>query len=204
MHEPRASALLALWNDVEPEVDALYNDWHANEHVPERLTVPGMLWARRYATRPGTPGPRYLTFYGLRSADVLASAPYLRLLAHPTPLSARMRPHLHNISRWVCELRALRGAFDAHLLFAFACQTEADARRSFALAPAEASAGSLLAERIPDAAPLPWMKGSQARGIAGDWLAACAADTDPHAAQAGRLAYEQRPVNGGYNGPRRI
>ena len=105
-----AGAILALWNDVTPELDAQYNDWHANEHVPERLTVPGMLWGRRYAALEGTGGPHYLTLYGLREVTVLESDAYRRLLANPTPMSARMRPHLQNLSRWVCVIRASRGA----------------------------------------------------------------------------------------------
>src|SRR4030095_38350 len=89
-----ATALLALWNDVDPGFDAEYNDWHADEHVPERLTVPGILWGRRYGTGAGERMPRYLTLYGLQSADVLESAAYRQLLDQPTPLSRTMRPRL--------------------------------------------------------------------------------------------------------------
>src|SRR5688500_2038945 len=100
----QATALLALWNDVGPELDAQYNDWHAHEHVPERLTVPGILWGRRYG-RPAEDGaPRYLTLYGLRDAGVLDSEPYQRLLREPTPMSRAMRPALTNVSRWICTL----------------------------------------------------------------------------------------------------
>lgn len=35
-------------DEVLPAVQAAYEAWHAHEHVPERLTVPGMRWACRY------------------------------------------------------------------------------------------------------------------------------------------------------------
>ena len=97
-------AVLALWNDVAPELDAEYNEWHANEHVPERLTVPGMLWGRRYQRSGDSVAPRYLTIYGMRDARVVESEAYRLLLSQPTPMSARMRPHLCNLSRWVCDV----------------------------------------------------------------------------------------------------
>lgn len=84
-------AVLALWNDVTPDVDAEYNTWHASEHVPERLTVPGMLWGRRYRRLCNSAAPRYLTIYGMRDAQVLESDAYRLLLSRPTPMSARMR-----------------------------------------------------------------------------------------------------------------
>ena len=106
-----AAALLALWNDVTPAHEDEYNDWHACEHVPERLTMPGFVWAQRWrAVEAEGPGPRYLTLYGLAGLDALESPEYKRLLAGPTPWSQRMRPHLLHLSRWACELRAGRDA----------------------------------------------------------------------------------------------
>ena len=103
----KATALLALWNDVDPALDTQYNEWHAKEHVPERLTVPGILWAYRYGRSEADGTPRYLTLYGLRDAAVLDSEPYQRLLREPTPMSRTMRPALCNVSRWVCTLHEL-------------------------------------------------------------------------------------------------
>jgi len=165
--EENATALLALWNDVDPALDAAYNDWHAHEHVPERLTVPGILWALRYAASAGAadaPMPRYLTLYGLRDAQVLSSAPYRRLLEHPTPASRAMRPALRRLSRWVCSLDIDDGIERfPHL----ALRTTG---RS-APTPARPAGGALLvATRIPEAAPLPWLAGDQASPIEGDRL----------------------------------
>ena len=41
------TAFLALFNDFELDRELEYNEWHSREHVPARLTVPGITRARR-------------------------------------------------------------------------------------------------------------------------------------------------------------
>jgi hypothetical protein len=170
-----ATALLALWNDVDPQRDAEYNEWHAREHVPERLTVPGMSWALRYGRSGGAESPRYLTIYGLRDAAVIESDAYRRLLAEPTPASRAMRPALRNISRWICTLDVDDGIGRFKRL----------AVRTVALGaprPTRHERGALLlATRIPDANPLPWLTGGQSSPIEGDRIEGLAHD-QPQAA----------------------
>lgn len=165
-----AKALLALWNDVEPRREAEYNGWHAVEHVPERLTVPGMLWALRYR-RSGEAGmPQYLTLYGLRDAAVLDSAEYRRLLSDPTPASRTMRSALRNIARWVCSLELEQGIDRfPHL----AVRTTGSVTHGLEAPP---GAALLLATRVPDAAELPWLLGGQAQSIEGCHLQVLAHD----------------------------
>lgn len=183
MHE--ATAVLALWNDVTPTLHAAYERWHAQEHVPERLTVPGMLWARRYAAPWPQPGPRYLTLYGLRDAQVLEGEAYRRLLREPTPMSARMRPHLCHLSRWVCALQRPQAGPVGHGL---RVQTF-DAAHRPAVEP-----GQLLAERLADAAPLPWLQGGQQAAVQGHWLAASSLAERPTAAEPGAMVYAALPI----------
>ncbi|RZL96071.1 MAG: hypothetical protein EOP82_01460 [Variovorax sp.] len=172
MNEDMAAtgAVLALWNDVAPEVDAEYNEWHATEHVPERLTVPGMLWGRRYRRWGDGVAPRYLTIYGMRDAQVVESGAYRLLLSNPTPMSARMRPHLCNLSRWICEVRELHGFDVSASLAAWTFETDDVAR--LRAAEFESRNGLLLACRLLDAAPLPWLQGEQGNAIEGNWLLA--------------------------------
>lgn len=169
----QAEALLALWNDVDPATDAEYNDWHANEHVPERLTVPGMLWGRRYAKADGIGMPRYLTLYGLRDAAVLDSEPYLKLLREPTPMSRRMRPELLNLSRWVCALSEQAETEAARLLAVWAFDSSAGAARTvrgIGGSLGTTMLGHLLAQRLPQARALPWTQAGQTRSIEGQAL----------------------------------
>ena len=191
-----ATALLALWNDVAPELDAQYNDWHAVEHVPERLTVPGILWGRRYGRLAGA-SPRYLTLYGLADAAVLDSEPYQRLLREPTPMSRTMRTALANVSRWVCRLHEQRGAESGGLLAVRTVAGPAEAPQLLRdpLVNAAGVVGRLLAERLRDASPLPWLGGAQGGGVEGDWLlcAAFEAGTTSPRPQDGDL-YQRLPV----------
>jgi len=97
-----APAFLALRNDVDPERDAEYNVWHAFEHVPERVGVPGVLSGRRYVAldpeRAGTPGPRYFTLYELDDLAALDGPDYAELIDRPTAWSRSMRPSLRSSS----------------------------------------------------------------------------------------------------------
>ena len=173
-----ATALLALWNDVEPALDSRYNDWHASEHVPERLTVPGMLWGRRYGRAASEGAPRYLTLYGLRAADVLDSEPYQRLLREPTPVSRTMRPALRHVSRWVCTLHEATGLDHGSELAVWTLADDDKRVRAArdALGEMPGVHGCLLAERLQQASPLPWLQADQDRGIEGRWLLAAAID----------------------------
>ncbi|MBN9530317.1 MAG: hypothetical protein J0H82_29165 [Alphaproteobacteria bacterium] len=96
------SAMIALWNGVDPARQAEYDVWHSREHVPERIGVPGMIGARRYLRTAG-PLPRYLTLYDIEDISVLASAPYQRLLAEPTPWTLSMRPSFRGFMRLCCR-----------------------------------------------------------------------------------------------------
>lgn len=157
-----AAALLALWNDVTPAREDEYNDWHAYEHVPERLTMPGFVWAQRWrAVEAEGPGPRYLTLYGLAGLDALESPEYQRLLVGPTPWSQRMRPHLQNLSRWACMVDArVDAAAGAHMQAV--CLLNRPAVKDVN--------AQLAAQRQRSAAPLPWLADGQLQDIAGDWL----------------------------------
>lgn len=97
----RGKGILALWNGVDPARQPEYDLWHTREHVPERLSVPGMIGARRYVLTTGLL-PRYLTLYDLDDITVLSSEPYQRLLSEPTAWSRSMRPSFRGFMRLCC------------------------------------------------------------------------------------------------------
>ncbi len=105
MIDIEGGAVLALWNGVEGARRHEYNVWHNREHVPERLSVPGMLGARRYVRSSGQL-PEYLTLYMMDDTSVLQSEPYRRLLDNPTEWSRSMRPSFRGFLR-LCSLRLL-------------------------------------------------------------------------------------------------
>lgn len=111
---PHTGAFLALWNGIsDPARQAEYEAWHTFEHVPERVGLPGFLWARRYASldRPSAPDRQgaYFTLYALESAAALHTPAYHDVLERPTAWSARMRGLLSDFCREPCEAMASCG-----------------------------------------------------------------------------------------------
>ncbi|WP_399677249.1 hypothetical protein [Xenophilus sp.] len=100
-------AALAMWWRMAPEMRAEFEHWHAHEHFPERLGIPGFLRAARWTAADG--GEGIFVMYELRDHDVLSSAPYLERLNAPTPWSTRLMPHHRDMVRSQCHVLESRG-----------------------------------------------------------------------------------------------
>ena len=78
----------------DPVLDAAFNEWYDDEHVPELLALPGFLAARRYALVPwelaSPDGWPYLTSYELADAAALQSPEYGRSATSPTERTMRI------------------------------------------------------------------------------------------------------------------
>lgn len=66
--------LLLVMMDIDPEYEEDFNRWYNEEHVPERLSIPGFINGKRYRAVEGD--PKYLALYDLESPDVLNSDTY--------------------------------------------------------------------------------------------------------------------------------
>ena len=86
----KGTGLLMVWADVPADKEAEFNRWYNEEHVAERLSVPGFLSAARYEAVKG--GPKHLAVYELDSVAVLDTAAYRRLQTNPTPWTKRCSP----------------------------------------------------------------------------------------------------------------
>lgn len=60
-----------------PAFEEEFNAWYDNEHIPERLAVPGILTARRYVS--ASRHPKYLAMYDLESHAVMTSPAYVKV-----------------------------------------------------------------------------------------------------------------------------
>ena len=70
--------LLLFTTDIDPTMEPEFHRWYEEEHITERMAVPGFLTARHFRAIEG--GPKFLAMYDLESPEVLASVPYLRLM----------------------------------------------------------------------------------------------------------------------------
>lgn len=93
-----SDAFLALWNHYPSAMTEEYEAWHTFEHVPERLTAPGMRGARRYASFTKDEN-RYFTLYELEDLRTIEHPAYMDLVRNPTVWSQKMRRHFSNVLR---------------------------------------------------------------------------------------------------------
>jgi hypothetical protein len=138
-------AALAMWWDVSALERPEFEHWHAHEHVPERLSIPGFRRASRWTSAEG--GQGFFVMYELADHSVLASAPYAARLNAPSPWSTRMMPLHRNMVRSQCRVLLSHGAVTArHAL-------------TIRFSPADAGAESMLHALGELAASLPTRPG---------------------------------------------
>jgi hypothetical protein len=102
------TAALAMWWDMAPQHRAEFAHWHAHEHFPERLAIPGFQRASRWSSRDG--GDGVFVLYELLSHSVLQSPAYRARLDAPTPWSTRLMPHHRGMVRSQCHVVDSAGA----------------------------------------------------------------------------------------------
>lgn len=95
--------LLLTLTEPPPAMEDEFNAWYDDEHLPERLAIPGFRSARRWVAE-GRPGDgKYLATYELDSPEVLRSSEYLARFENPTPWSRRCLDRAVVFRRWACE-----------------------------------------------------------------------------------------------------
>jgi hypothetical protein len=77
---------------VPESADAEWNEWYNSEYVPGYLTVPGVIYARRYQAVDGERS--FATVYELVNDKVSESGDWSHQREHSSPRSGRMRAHM--------------------------------------------------------------------------------------------------------------
>jgi hypothetical protein len=88
----KGTGLLMVWAEVPADKEPDFNRWYNEEHLAERLAIPGFLAGARYEAVKG--GPKHLAVYELESAAVLESEAYKRAQKNPTPWTKRSSPEV--------------------------------------------------------------------------------------------------------------
>jgi len=104
------NAVMAVWNDVVPDVESEFNEWYIRDHLPDRVSLPGFARGRRWITDGVT--PRYFTFYEIDDVSVMRSDIYLDRHENPTEWTRRIMPAFIGMNRSICRVTAARGGGD--------------------------------------------------------------------------------------------
>ncbi len=96
-----AKGVLAIWNDLDPKMETDYHEWYWQEHLLERLAIPGFLTGRRYESMGS--GPQFFTFYLTDTVEVLRSPAYLQRIHNPTEWTRRCMASFRNMNRTACR-----------------------------------------------------------------------------------------------------
>jgi hypothetical protein len=102
------AAAVVMWCDVALDVKEEFDDWHAHEHQPERLSIPGFLRGSRWLSTDGRNS--YVMLYEAQSESTVTAGSYMERLNNPTPWSRKMMPHHKNMVRSLCSVQASFGA----------------------------------------------------------------------------------------------
>ena len=86
----KGRGLLMVFVDVPENLGEEFNRWYNEEHIPERLAIPGVLSAARYEALSGS--PKHLACYELSEAEAWHSDAWQYHLTNPTEWSKRMSP----------------------------------------------------------------------------------------------------------------
>jgi hypothetical protein len=92
-------AVVAIWNGIAPEARAQFYDWHTNEHMPERVGIPGFRRGRRYIAADADTAPEFFTLYEADTMQVLQGSDYANRLNNPTPGTRATTAQFRDTSR---------------------------------------------------------------------------------------------------------
>ena len=107
--------LLVVMMDVDPEHDEEFNRWYDEEHLPERLEIPGYVSARRFKLEEGEGVLKYLCIWELEDSTPLSSEEYEAQRARPGELRDRALSYVKQRARGIYkQITPATGAFEDH------------------------------------------------------------------------------------------
>jgi hypothetical protein len=127
---PDGQGLLIGWYDINPGYQPELDQWHSQEHMPERARLPGFLTAARYRSLRRT--DRYCLLFRTTGIDAFGSKPYLDVLNNPTAWTRKMMPGVLSMNRSLCRVAESRGGGFGGMLHTMKCSPAPDERVAFA------------------------------------------------------------------------
>ncbi len=107
--------VLVVMMDVDPEHEEEFNRWYDDEHLPERLEIPGYVSARRFKLQDGEGVLKYLCIWELEDGSPLESEEYKAQRERPSELRDRALSYVKQRARGLYkQITPQVGAFEDH------------------------------------------------------------------------------------------
>jgi hypothetical protein len=88
--------------DIDPEDEEEFHRWYNQQHIPERLEIPGYVSARRFKLEDGSDGMlKYLCIWEMEDVSAMEHDMYKSQSADPTALYERVTKTVKARSRAV-------------------------------------------------------------------------------------------------------
>jgi len=118
-------AVVAIWNDIAPEARTQFYDWHINEHMPERVGIPGFRRGRRCVALDAETQPEFFTLYEADSFEVITGSDYAARLDDPTPATRAVTAQFRATTRGLARVVESRGPGLGGILLTLRFEAEA-------------------------------------------------------------------------------
>lgn len=105
---------VAIWHDIAPEGRAEFYAWHGEEHMPERVGIPGFLRGRRYVAIEAD--LEFFNLYEAQSVEVLKGQDYTARVNAPTPWTFSAVKHFRSVARAICRVSHTSGPAQGGLI----------------------------------------------------------------------------------------
>ena len=107
--------ILVVMMDVDPEHEEEFNRWYNEEHLTERLEIPGYVSARRFKLAEGEGVLKYLCIWELEDGSPMQSEEYKAQQQRPSELRDRVHTYIKQRARGLYkQIYPLEGSFEDH------------------------------------------------------------------------------------------
>lgn len=107
--------ILVVMMEVDPEGEEAFDRWYNEEHLPERLEIPGYVSVRRFKLDEGEGVLKYLCIWELEDGSPLQSEEYKAQRARPSELRDRANECIKQRARGLYkQIYPVTGAFEDH------------------------------------------------------------------------------------------
>jgi antibiotic biosynthesis monooxygenase (ABM) superfamily enzyme len=107
--------ILVVMMEVDPDHEEEFNRWYNEEHLLERLEIPGYISARRFKLEEGEGVLKYLCIWELEDASPLQSEEYMAQQRRSSELRDRAHSYIKQRARGLYkQIYPVTGAFEDH------------------------------------------------------------------------------------------